>query len=260
MINKNNLLKGISDADEKKIFAKALDKANLAVKIQSPQFSDFMDPYKAHKLKELCFSQGFDVLLYGGYDEAERLKVGFFPSFENEYSELFPISNIEVSYNGRYSRKLTHRDFLGSVLGLGITREKIGDIIIEDERAVLFTDTDIADYIIVNLERVGHTKVNTKILQSYNPEQSKGQEKRLTVASLRIDAVLSGALNISRGKTADLIKGEKAFVNWRQITSVSETIKEGDMITLRGAGRVKVTEILGTTKKDRILINTEIYK
>lgn len=260
MSGKSDLLKGISHEDEKRVFAKALDKANLSVKINSPQFSDFMDPYKAHKLKEICSGCEFNAVLYGGYADAERLKVGFFPFFAEADYTAFPITYIEVSYNSKYSRPLTHRDFLGSVLGLGITREKVGDIYINGDKAVIFADSDIADYIAVNLERVSHTKVNTRIIECFTPVQSDVKTKKLTVASLRIDAVVSGALNISRGKASELIKGEKAFINWRQVTSVSQDVAEGDMITLRGYGRVKVAEVLGKTKKDRLLINTEIYK
>ena len=72
--------------------------------------------------------------------------------------------------------------------------------------------------------------------------------------------MLSGALNISRSKVSDLIKGEKAFVNWKKIISVSHIIKENDVVTLRGVGRVRINEIMGTTKKDRILINVSVFK
>lgn len=77
MASKKDLLKSISDEDERKIFAKALDKGNLCAKINVPQFSDFMDPYKAHKLGEICRGCEFNTVLYGGYEDAERLKVGF---------------------------------------------------------------------------------------------------------------------------------------------------------------------------------------
>ena len=260
MASKKDLLKSISDEDERKIFAKALDKGDLCAKINVPQFSDFMDPYKAHKLGEICRGCEFNTVLYGGYEDAERLKVGFFPYYDEGDYTSFPISYVEVTYNGKYSKTLTHREFLGSVLGLGITRDKVGDIYIQNEKAVIMVDEDIADYIVSNLERVSHTKVNAKIIDHFESAPSEGNAKKITVASLRIDAVLSGALNISRGKVSDLIKGEKAFVNWKQITSVSENIKDGDMITLRGFGRVKVIETLGKTKKDRFLIDIEIYK
>ncbi len=260
MASKKDLLKGISDEDERKVFSKALDKGELALKINVPQFSDFMDPYKAYKLNELCADSLYNVVLYGGYSDAERLKIGFFPEYYEGDHTLFPISYVEIKYNGKYSKTLTHREFLGSVLGLGITRDKVGDIYIQDEKAVVMVDSDIADYIVSNLERVSHTKVNAKIIEDFAPVPSEIKVKKITVASLRIDAVLSGALNISRGKVADLIKGEKSFVNWKQVTSVSDNIKDGDVVTLRGFGRIKVAEILGKTKKDRFLLSVEVYK
>ena len=90
--------------------------------------------------------------------------------------------------------------------------------------------------------------------------QGKLPKKRFSVPSLRLDAVLGGALNISRGRTAEYIKGEKVFINWKKEISVSHTVKEGDMITLRGMGRVKINEIIGNTKKDRILLSVLVYR
>jgi RNA-binding protein YlmH len=240
----------------------------VAEKTYTAEFSDFMDPYKAHKL---CTAFNNDssitAVCYGGYEDSERLTVGFFPEYSvpdgadiSEYYALFPIQPIEIAYNAKYSRSLTHRDFLGSMLGLGITREKTGDIIIEEDKAVAFVKTEIADFIAVNLERVAHTSVNTKLLSDYVPKQAEKVEKRFTVPSLRLDAVVSDAFNMSRGKASELIKGEKVFLNWQCTASTSKPVDVGDVITVRGTGRVKITEVVGVTKKDRILINTVIYK
>ncbi len=259
-MNRKDLLNSISDSDERLVLAKAIDRLELAKKTYTPEFTIFMDPYKAYSIRDMLLNNECDILVYGGYDDSERVKIGFFPEFSNADINEFPIRAVEISYNLQFSRALSHRDFLGSLLGLGIKREKTGDIIIDDGRAVAFVDSDIADYIAVNLERVGHTKVRVKMLEHFNPKPKEAQEKRLTVPSLRIDALLSSALNISRGKASDLIKGEKAFVNWKKVISVSHTVKENDVITLRGVGRVKINEIMGTTKKDRILINVSVFK
>lgn len=259
-MNRKDLLNSVSDSDERLILAKAIDRLELAKKTYTPEFTIFMDPYKAYSIRDMLLNNDCDIFVYGGYEDSERVKVGFFPEFSTVDVREFPIKAVEISYNSQFSRALSHRDFLGSILGLGITREKTGDIIIEEGRAVAFTDSDIADYIAVNLERVGHTKVRVKILESFKPKPKEPQEKRLTVASLRIDALLSGALNISRGRAADLIKGEKAFINWKKVISVSHIVKENDVVTLRGVGRVKINEVMGTTKKDRILINVSVFK
>lgn len=267
MINKQNFLKGITDADEKMLFAKALDRAVVAEKTYRSEFTDFMDPYKAFQLADFLSKSDIKPVCFGGYEDSERLVVGFFPIFGTEeytqdkaYFDLFPISAVEISYNSKYSRALTHRDFLGSVLGLGITRDKTGDIITEENRAVIFVKDDIADFICVNLEKVAHTSVKTKILQGYKPAPAKMCEKSFTVPSLRLDAVISDAFNMSRSKAAELIRGEKAFVNWHKEVSGSKQVSSGDMITLRGVGRVKLAQVVGKTKKDRILISTIIYK
>ncbi|MGN1318139.1 MAG: RNA-binding protein [Lachnospirales bacterium] len=260
MIDKN-ILKFATDNDEKILLAKIIDRANTAIKCYKAEFSPFMDPFKAHKFKSLLSSQSeVKILLYGGYDLAERLKLGFFSEYDILDNSCFPISAVEIGYNKNFNGNLSHRDFLGSVLGLGITREKVGDIILEDGRAVCFCDSDIADYILINLERVKHTKVKCKILDDYKPKVKEMTEKRFTLASLRLDSLISHSFNISRGKASELIKGEKAFLNWKEETSVSKAVVEGDVITLRGYGRIKIIEIIGTTKKDRILINIGIYK
>lgn len=261
MISRDKLLKSAADEDERLLMSKAVDRANAAIKSFAPEFTVFMDPFKAHSIADAFkYERDIKIMTYGGYEDSERLKIGFFPEFTECDAALFPITPVKISYNANFSRKLTHRDFLGSVLGLGITREKTGDIILDEGQAVIFADSDIADYIAVNLERVAHTKVSTRILECFTPKPKESAEKKLTVASLRLDAVLSNSLNISRGRAADLIKGEKAYINWKSETSVSKAVGEGDIITLRGYGRVKITEIMGTTKKDRILLRLIIYK
>jgi RNA-binding protein YlmH len=259
MIGSRELLKGIVDPDEKLVFAKALDKYALTERIGKETFTAFMDPYKANRLKQLTDSLGSTIAcrLFGGYADAERLKVGF---LGYEYECDFPIVCVKVSYNEQFSRRLSHRDFLGSLMGLGIVRDKIGDIILDSGFAAVYVDEDIADYICTSLDRVGHTKVSTEIATDFKPRVAESTERRLTVASLRLDAVLGGAFNISRGKVADLIRAEKAFVNWQCVTNGSKLVGDGDMLTLRGCGRVRLNEVVGTTKKDRVLIAVTINK
>lgn len=262
MFNKGELLKAVKE-EERVLFARAIDRAALAVKTFEPQFSDFMDPFKMAQLSEICRGEhnfGLNPMIWGGCEGTERCIMGFFPDFTEPDPELFPISCIKMSYNGKFSRQLTHRDYLGSVLGLGISREKTGDIFIEDDCAYMFMDKDVASFVVSSLERVGHTKVKTDFAKDYKRSAEEGTEKRFTVASLRLDAVLSGAFNISRGRIAELIKGEKAFVNWQSITSAAHTVSQGDMLTLRGTGRVMIKEICGITKKDRVALVAEIYK
>ncbi len=259
-MNRKDFLASFGDGEERLSAAKVYDRMELAKKTFSPAFTAFMDPYTAHGIKDKLLRSDCNILIYGGYEESERVMLGFFPEFSDEDYSLFPITPVEMSYNTKYSRTLTHRDFLGSVLGLGITREKTGDIMLEEGRAVIYVDSDVADYIVVNLERVGHTKVNVKILSSFSPKPSEAAEKKITLSSLRLDALLGGAFNISRGRASELIKGEKVYINWKKTVSPSHGVEEGDVVTLRGAGRVKINEVMGITKKERVLINVSVYK
>lgn len=259
MFNKEEVLKNITDKEERMVYARSLDKAAAAAKKHVPAFSSFFDPFKMGKFLKLIGYTDLNIIPYGGFEESERKMLGFFPDHFDWSVDDFPITAVEISFSG-FSKKLTHRDFLGSILGLGITRDKIGDIVVADEYAVVFADSSIADYIEANLEYVGHTKVKVKIPDSYTLPEREAVEKKITAASLRLDAVLSGCFNLSRTKITDLIKGEKAYVNWLGTDSPSKQISEGDVITLRGSGRVHVKEINGKTKKDRVLITVEIYK
>ena len=254
-----DILNRITDNDEKIIYARALDKMNAAQRKNIPAFTDFMDPFKLRRFNELVGFGGANSVTYGGCEDAERRMIGFFPDYRDPDISDFPIRPVEIKFN-RFSKGLTHRDFLGSVLGLGLTRDKVGDIITEDGRAVVFAESTVAEHIAANLEYVGHTKVNTSLLESYVPPVKTPSEKKMTGASLRLDAVLGGCFNLSRTKTAELIKGEKAYINWLGESSPSKQVAEGDILTLRGCGRAVIKEVNGKTKKDRVLITVEIYK
>lgn len=264
IFNKDEFLKNIADNEERLVYARSLDKAMLAAKKHIPAFSAFLDPFKLSRFYKMIATGGglndLQVIAYGGFEESERKMLGFFPDFYIWQAADFPITAVEISFN-KFSTGLTHRDFLGSVLGLGITRDKVGDIIVESdsERAIVFADESIADYISANLERVGHTKVKVKILEEYIPKATTHEEKKLTVASMRLDAVLGACFNMSRTRVAELIKGEKAYVNWLGESSTAKQLKEGDIVTLRGSGRIRIMEINGKTKKDRFLITVEKF-
>ena len=156
---------------------------------------------------------------------------------------------------------MSHRDYLGSILGLGIDRSKTGDILVFDGSALCYVKKEISDYIASNIEKVGRNSVKAKVVDISDIElpKLKTEEKSFTVASLRIDAVAGGAFNIPRGKIQLLIEGEKTFLNFLPEISPSKTVGEGDMISVRGFGRFKILSVNGKTKKDRISITVLKY-
>lgn len=261
MFDREKILNSVKKPEDKLFFAKALGQAYICIKSFQPAFTDFTDPFKAGELISLMgFNSEFRCLIYGGYTGAERVKVGFFPDYIEEDFSLFPIRAVKISYNAKFSSALSHRDFLGSVLGLGIDRNKIGDIILKDDYAVVMADKEITDYIIINLERVSHTKVKCGEIPLEEAAAGRAaREDTVIVSSLRLDAVLSAAFKISRARAVELIASGRAFVNWKCIEAGAKSVAAGDVLTLRGTGRVKIKDIKGKTKKDRLVLNILKY-
>jgi len=255
-MDRKSLLKQFIYEEERIAFSKALDQAYLAVKTFNPAFTCFMDPVKAEKIQSVLGTlRELDcrIIAYGGSPDCERVKLGFFPDHEEAEIEAFPIDAIKINKESPGS-SLDHRDYLGALIGLGIDRSRVGDIFVKPDGAVVFTDRAMSAFIIGNLRLVGRYRVTLFLLQ---PDevfvyQIPEAEKNINVSSLRLDNVLSGAFRLSRGRSAELISKDKAFINWRLVSSPSKTVGEGDVLTLRGYGRVKVKEIVGKTKKDKI--------
>lgn len=262
MINKQKILNSISNKEDKILFSKIIDQINICEKNYENTFTEFLPIIKYLEFKSILKENiEQNMYIFGGFEEAERIIIGFFPEYTQPENILFPLSILEITYNEKYSKILTHREFLGSILGLGIDRGKVGDIIINNNKAICFLYNDIISYVNINLERVSSTKVKTKILKLEDCDilKPKLEEKSIIISSIRLDAVLSSAFNIARGKISDYIKGEKVFINFSIQTNGAKNVKENDIITLRGVGRIKVLNIVGKTKKDRIILNIAKY-
>ncbi len=221
-------------------------------------YSDFLNLYEQTVLDSAV---KYGYTLYGGYEQAER-KIAVFGN-ENDlgYPAEPPVNIICVSpLSEKFSDDLTHRDFLGSVLGLGIKRETLGDIIINENKGYIFALDSISQYIVDNLTKVRHTSVSCEICGNI-PQNAlpMPKEKVVIVSSLRLDVLISGIYDISRSKSSSLIEGEKVFINGKMCKSNSLNIENGSLVSVRGYGRFRYTEILGNTRKDRIRILCEIY-
>jgi RNA-binding protein YlmH len=197
----------------------------------------------------------------GGYTGAERAVAVFYNDFSNidayDPKSFFKLVNINL--NGRDN--LSHRDYLGSLMGLGIKREKTGDIVISGEHCDIVVISEIADYIFYNLDKVGNTKVNVQIkdLDEINVPEPKVREISVTVASLRLDSVSAPGFGMSRSKVVDFIKAGKLNLNWEMTDNPDKLVKEGDNISIRGKGRLVIKKVGGKTKKDRTGIILKKY-
>lgn len=203
---------------------------------------------------------------YGGYGLSERQMAVFLPdalyAFPEEEAEIqFPIRILEISpRNSRFCEELTHRDYLGAVLNLGIERCKLGDIMVDGSKALLFVREELADYIMENLTRIRHTSVTVSVSPGFPEDYEPKYDKiRGTVASVRLDTVLSLAFPLSRSRITSYIEGAKVFVNGKLVTSNGYRLKEGDIISVRKMGRIVYDGVLSETKKGRYLAAVRKY-
>lgn len=234
-------------------------------------YSDFLNLNEQNILhtlpKENLFTQ---ILTFGGYGMAERQMAAFIPEALSLRYGISDITPKEIDYpfcavkiapkNKRFSEDLTHRDFLGSILNLGIDRSKTGDILVTEDSALLFINKDLASVVTEDLTRVRHTVIDSSVLNldliNYTPDfqQIKG-----TVSSVRLDSLLPLAFSSSRSKLSGLIEGAKVFVNGKLITSNGYQVKEGDIISVRGLGKFRFEEAGKITKKNRISVTIQKY-
>ena len=246
-------------ADEISILKKRFKELNERSRNKGIYFySDFLNLYE----QTVLFDElKYGYTLYGGFSEAER-KIAIFGS-EDEfgYPPQPPVKILKVSpLSQKFADDLTHRDFLGSLMGLGIKRETLGDIIISDNCGYIFCLENRAKFITDNLTSVRRTSVFCEECENL-PENAlpSPEEKLIIVSSLRLDALISAIYNISRSKSSSLIEGEKVFINGKLINSISKTIENDDTVSVRGYGRFKLTEILGDTRKGRLRIKCDVY-
>lgn len=198
-------------------------------------------------------------IMFGGYFEAERKIVCFYCDETPEFNML---EYIRISpSNRKFAQDLTHRDFLGALMNLGIERHMVGDICIVDNVAHIITFKSMTDTIINELTMVKHTKVVLEIESSKDLKNINRMEyKKINIPSERLDSIIGSIYNISRSKVNLYIDAGKVFINSRQCFSHSLKVKEGDIITVRGLGRARFLGISSLSKKGRLFAETEIFK
>ena len=238
-----------------------IELSNLAYTRDIVTFSDFLNLNELnilHTTPKDMFPARYET--YGGYDSSERQMVAFLPD-ALYYDYTYPFSVIEIiPLNIKFSEELSHRDYLGSIMNLGIERSKIGDIILQENRALLFVREEISSYIAENLTKIRHTMVKASVSDKTNIIfEPRFQQINGNVASVRLDSVLTTAFPMSRSKMSLYIEAGKVFVNGKLITSNGYQLKENDIISVRGLGRIKFVQVLGETRKGRYMIHVNKY-
>lgn len=242
--------------EERLFYARVDDTVQISERTSKSKYMGFLSLEQSAAAKAYLEKRNVRYGFFGGYDDAQRVMLGCFPDWVSV--EEYPITAVTLSY--RKADKLTHRDFLGSLMGLGLTRESVGDILIGDGKAVVFLSEDIADYVISQLSKIGRTGVTAlKGFKGELPESSKLSEFSTTVASLRLDCVVSALAGFSRNEANDKIGQGTVSVNSFITEKNTLTVKEGDVIAVRGKGKYIIGSLDGRTRKDRVVLNYKKY-
>ncbi len=251
-------MKQSTNSQDSEWLARCEDFEQSVQKYKSVRFSHFVSP---HEL--LVFKSGFrlsaDVKCkaYGGMDDAERVILGFYPDFLEIENEDFPIAPLMISNIGT----ATHRDILGSVLGLGIKREMVGDIIFSKGSAVVMCEKTSAEYVLYNLKTVGRQKVDVTIFEKNGDFAlcHKFEILKIIVSSPRLDAVVAQVCRMSRAEATKHVLSENVNVNFTVEKNSDKKLDEGDVVSVKHYGRFMVSDILGETKKGRIILEIKKY-
>lgn len=254
MIDKKVFLNAVPFEDKNKI-SKLYEKACFCLKTGREVYTEEFYPPNVWKyLGNIKGSLGVNVTSYGVFNESERKLIAF--SQEEVWS--FPVSLIKIQNKSEFT-KLTHRDYLGSILALGIKREKFGDLICEDYSAYVAIYEELAEYVMCNLKSVGNNPCSVEIVDTYNsylPEY-KFKEENIISTSFRLDSIVSAITGLSRSKALEIIKTGKVIKDYIVETEKDEMVHENSILTIRGYGKYKILSQVGITGSGRckILLN-----
>lgn len=232
----------------------------LSLRAYEKGYNTYSDFLNLSEISELKKSDAFsNCELYGGYDNADRCVAGF--GYEHGKSD-YPIKCIKIApVRQKFADELNHRDFLGSLMNLGINRSTLGDIVISNNTAYLFCLSNIAQYICENCDRIKHTTVKCEILDS-TPEvaNKKPEGEELIISSQRVDVVICAVFKLSRNQATQLVNQERVFINSKAAYKESLILKSGDIVSVRGFGKFVFGEKIKETKKGRAVFEIGIYK
>lgn len=241
--------------DETRILLSRLDDLIYKYYCGEVEGFGFLNELEVSTAHNYLKNQKVEHTFYGGYPSATRM----FLYLENELSECSDIVPLKIKIKG--DNNPTHRDFLGSLMGLGINRECVGDILIKDGYAVAFVKAEMSEYIIQNLDSVGRSKVEVHVFGGELASlASELEQAEVIVTSMRIDNFITSVSDCSRQKAAEFIKDDSVFVNYSCIDKISKTLNTGDTVSIRGVGKFKIGEILRKTKSGRLVLSVLKYK
>lgn len=219
----------------------------------APRLSDFLNPREIEIVQMVVGTKGdVRVKFFGGSDQAERKRAFLYPDYYTPALEDFDIKFYQLIYSAKFT-KITHREVLGTLMSIGLKREKFGDILMDGSLIQIVVASEVSAYLQANITKMGNAGVKLREIQYDDILKLKEvwQENVVTLSSMRLDTVISAIANISRQKSQQLIQQNRVKVNWKPIDNPSYEINKSDVISVRGIGRMKILSIDGKTKKDK---------
>ncbi len=267
MMNKQDLLKEYKKQEDKMCLAQAIDKLEISKTRNKIQSTDFLDMYQVSLVETFFKKNKFEnYKLFGGYSDSERKVLITYPEnyteemIQKNYSKIFKVLRIELP--DEQKGKLTHRNYLGGIVKLGLKREKVGDILVSNEGADIIVASEFAEILAKELQtltRFENSKITIIEISDLRKKEIKIENIEIIVPSLRLDNIVSDLSRTSRSKASQIIAQERVFVNGQNETKVSKQVKLGDIITIRGKGRFEIKDFKGTTRSGRTVILIEKY-
>ena len=254
------IARAAQEPEDRLLLARVLDKYEQTERRSIPASTGFLSPREQVMAVSLLNAAGVreGYILDGGYEGAERKVLSFLPDWAEEDGEA--LAFLRARFRGADSA-LTHRDILGSLMGQGVTRERIGDILISDHSADVVVAPSLAEFLLQNWDSAGRVGLEVSRIgrEELTAPRVQVKEVRDTVSSLRLDAVVASAFSLSRGKAAELIAAGKVALDHVPCEKGDKPVAEGAVISVRGLGKARLTECGRVTKKGRIALTIERY-
>ena len=260
-MDRSNIEKIAKNPEDRLLLAKLWDKIHAGIRKNIPAHTHFLSPRELEMAKYL-FGEPEGLHTFGGYEDAERKMLIYLPEYLDE-SALFEEDSPCICLRATFYQgdSPNHRDFLGALMGAGIGRETVGDICVNKGSCDFFVTQEIAPYILQNFTSAGRTKLHLEQipLSEVNIADPEVKEIKDTLASLRLDSVISSGFRIGRSLAAQYVTAGKAAIDGLPCEKPDKPVSEGMKISVRGLGKIKLQSVNGRTKKDRISVVIHRY-
>ncbi|MBQ3252577.1 MAG: RNA-binding protein [Oscillospiraceae bacterium] len=260
-MDRSNIEKIAQSAEDKVLLAKLWDKITAGMRKNIIASTCFLSPRELN-MAQYLFGEQEGLYSFGGYADAERRMLIYLPEYLDE-SSLYEDDSPMVCLRAAFYEGDTpsHRDFLGALMGAGIARETVGDICVSKGSCDFFVTDEIAPYILQNLTGAGRTKLRISRIPLDQVQIPEPEVKQIrdTVASLRLDSIISSGFRIGRSLAAQYICAGKAAIDGLPCEKPDKTVEAGTKISVRGLGKIKLQSVNGQTKKGRISVVIDRY-